>query len=123
MSYRKITEKKSFDLKRYIPPVVFNPKDDNSSSSNPFKNPKKKEEPNLLFEVNSSDNSHKAYIFDRKSLWEVILRYFMTLIGKGKEWEDAKLNLKQMQSRINKIETLIKTSSPKHHLKEKSYKI
>lgn len=119
MFNRKVTEKLPISARKQRIPNILPGKDDKSSSQNPFKKSKKQEERNLLFEV----NSNKVYKGDKKSIWEFIIKYLMTFIGKRKEWEEAKFRLQQMQNRISNIESLLNSSANSKYKIEGSYKI
>lgn len=119
MFNRKVTEKLPINTRKHRIPSILPGKDENSSAQNPFKKQKKKEERNLLFEF----NSNKAYTVDKKSIWELILKYFMAVIGKRKEWEETKSKLQQMQTRISNIESLLNTSTSNKYKIEGSYKV
>jgi len=82
--------------------------------SSPYKNPAKKQTEeqkkkyNSLLEIETVDNSPKV---TRAKIFDQIIGFLLSLIGKRKQWEDARLKLQTLQNRIAAFENVIKEST------------
>lgn len=82
--------------------------------SSPYKNPAKKQTKeqkkkyNSLLEIETVDNSPKV---TRAKIFDLIIGFLLSLIGKRKQWEDARLKLQTLQNRITAFENVIKEST------------
>lgn len=96
--------------------------------SSPYKTPykKKKEEPkkkyNSLLEIEPVDNSEEV---SRVELFDHIIGFLLGLIGKRRQWEEARLKLKTLQNRITAFENVIKESTKDNYssVKLKDYNV
>lgn len=91
-----------------------------STPRNPFSNPNqqesKKDSPNKLFAVSSEAKQEKGF-----DLFTFLIELILTLLGKKKQWHQAKHQLYELESRISSIENAIKGYEQSN--RDNSYKI
>jgi hypothetical protein len=102
-------------------------KDRSSPFSRPYAKPKNKKNedllPNAIYDVDPGGELES--LTGLRAMLDKIIMFILTLLGKQKEWQEARTRLLMLQKRINTFETIIKEAKGQHSVSEniKHYRV